>query len=828
MQQLHSQKQARRAFTASGQVQGVGFRPFVWRLAHEGGLTGWVRNTADGVRIEVQGMAQAVADFGRRLRAELPPLARLAGLKEAEIEPVAGEFEFSILQSQGRAGHTVLVSPDVALCADCLAEMRDPKNRCFGYAFTNCTNCGPRFTITRSIPYDRAVTSMACFPLCGPCAEEYGNPADRRFHAQPIACPECGPRLWFIDKATAARGEAFTGPGPENQTDALARAGELVLAGGILALKGLGGFQLVCNARDAKAVAALRRRKLRPHKALAVMAHDLEAASAVCRIDPQAASLLAGPEKPIVICPRRKDIGPQDAFPPEIAPDTDSIGLMLPYTPLHMALLDWLAAHDKPGPLLVATSGNPHGEPLCLGNREALARLADMADGWLLHDRDILVRVDDSVVLVPPEPQSSPIPVRRARGYVPRPIGLSGLFAEGAQTDALTDAPADAPDNSSDAPCVFGAGAELKAAFCLTRGQEAFMGQHIGDLESPAALAFYDEARERLEELLEVRPAALVCDLHPDFSSSRRAEERAQREGLPLFRLQHHAAHAAAVLAEHGHKGPALALCLDGTGLGPDGSIWGGELLFMDLSAPAWRRLGRLAPFALPGGEKAINEPWRIARALSSCAGINWTPQRPVAGESLPGAKALSAVDSMLERKLNCPLTSSCGRLFDAVAAALGLCLSISYEGQAAIRLESAARDWLDSQGGEIPPAWEMGLQQKESGLWELDGIALFAQVLHAHKEGMDAREAAARFHISLAHGFADLALAAAGPLGLDVVGLSGGSFQNLLLSAWLPRELAARGLKSLSHIQVPPGDGGLALGQAAWGACMLAREKQS
>lgn len=801
----------RRAFTASGQVQGVGFRPFVWRLAREGGLSGSVRNTADGVRIEVQGAPEALAAFGRRLRAELPPLARLAGLEEGELAPVAGETEFRILESEGRAGHTVLVSPDVAVCEDCLAEMRDPADRRFGYVFTNCTNCGPRFTITRSIPYDRAVTSMACFPLCPACAAEYGDPADRRFHAQPIACPECGPRLWYVDAATAARGASRTGPTPENRADALARAGRLLLDGGILALKGLGGFQLLCNARDARAVGALRARKLRPHKALAVMAGDLAAAAGVCRVSPRAAALLSGAEKPIVICPRREDIPAEAALPALLAPDSTTVGLMLPYTPLHAALCDWLAAHGAPAPLLVATSGNPHGEPLCLGNREALARLAPLADAWLLHDRDILVRVDDSVVLVP-ETGSAPIPVRRARGYVPRPVPLP-------EFPGVTGG-----DLARELPCVFGAGAGLKAAFCLTRGHEAFMGQHIGDLESPATLDFYDEAAERLEALLEVRPRAFVCDLHPDFPSSRRAGERARREGVPLFRLQHHAAHAAAVLAEHGHGGPALALCLDGTGLGTDSTIWGGELLFMDLRAPEWRRLGRLAPFALPGGEAAIREPWRIARGLARATGMTWAPGPGPDGEAALPAQATAAVDAMLARKLNCPLTSSCGRLFDAVSAALGLCRAITYEGQAAIRLESAAAAWLATGEGAMPPAWDVPLREADGGLLELDSAALFATVLRARRAGMAVGEVAARFHASLARGFAAMSRRAALRLGLRTVGLSGGSFLNLLLAAWLPAELAAGGLVPLSHAQVPPGDGGLALGQAVWGQRMLAR----
>ena len=374
---------------------------------------------------------------------------------------------------------------------------------------------------------------------------------------------------------------------------------------------------------------------------------------------------------------------------------------------------------------------------------------------------------------------------------------------------------------------MFGAGAGLKAAFCLTRGAEAFMGQHIGDLESPATLGFYDEAARRLEELLEVRPKALVCDLHPDFPSSRRAEERARREDIPLYRLQHHAAHAAAVLAEHGITSPALALCLDGTGLGTDGTIWGGELIFMDLGMPEWRRLGRLSPFRLPGGEAAIREPWRIARGLGRLAGVDWRPEAPPEGEQAPAAQAHVAEDALLDRGLNSPATSSCGRLFDAVAAVLGLCLAITYEGQAAIRLESAARAWLAAHGGVMPEPWPVPLHEAKDGLLELDSVALYAGALRAREDGRDTGEIAARFHASLAAGFADMAARAAEKLGPRQVGLSGGSLQNLILANWLQAELKARGLTPLTHEQVPPGDGGLALGQAVWGGRMLARGRE-
>lgn len=794
---------ARRAFVAAGQVQGVGFRPFVYRLAREEGLTGTVGNTSEGVRMEVQGAPQAVARFGRRLQTELPPLARLVALAEEDLKPLPGEAAFVIAPSSGHAGHSVLVSPDMGICPDCLAEMRDPANPRYAYPFTNCTNCGPRYTITRSIPYDRAVTSMSCFPLCPQCAAEYGDPGDRRFHAQPIACPVCGPRLWLVDAAAVKSGD--TGPTAANQREALARAACILSRGGILALKGLGGFQLACDARNVSTLRELRRRKSRPHKPLALMVRDLAAAASLCPLSPEHQALLQSPEKPVVLCPC-----PPGALPPEVAPDTCSVGLMLPYTPLHAALFDVLEKGADVAPVLVMTSANASGEPICLGNREALARLCGLADAWLLHDRDILTRVDDSVLAVapvPPQPAgraamakkdaanensgslgAQPLFFRRARGYVPRPVFL--------------------PD---DGAVVLGAGAALKSTLCLTRGREAFVSQHIGDLENPATLGFYEETAEHLEKLLEVRPTAIVCDLHPDFLSTRYAEARAVKEGLPLWRLQHHAAHAASVLAENKRYAPALALCLDGTGLGDDGSIWGGELLRMDLRGAQWSRLGRLSPFALPGGEAAIREPWRIALGLQRQGGFS--------GFSPWGrhSAAATAVEEMLSRGVNCPQTSSCGRLFDAVAAQLGLCAQTSYEGQAAIRLEAAASE--SALRTERP--WPVEIEERD-GLLELDSLALFARVVEEQKAGCAPQDIAARFHLSIVQGFAALAAAAAQAQGLEHVGLSGGVLQNAVLARLLPQALAGRGLVPLAHHELPPGDGGLSLGQAVWARSLL------
>lgn len=825
---------------ASGQVQGVGFRPFVYRLAAEGGLTGTVGNTSEGVRMELQGAADEVQRFGLRLRAELPPLARLTGVVEHDLPTVDDETDFRIVSSSGQAAHSVLVSPDMSVCADCLADMHDPANPRHNYAFTNCTNCGPRYTITRSIPYDRAVTSMSCFPLCPQCAAEYANPADRRFHAQPVACPVCGPRLWFVD---AAASKGCTAPTAKNQLNALERAVQTLLCGGILALKGLGGFQLACDARNAQSLQELRRRKTRPHKPLALMVGHIATARALCALTPEHEALLQCPEKPVVLCPRHRPeatAGTAAWLPPEVAPDTGKVGIMLPYTPLHAVLFDRLAQCAPLPPVLVMTSANAGGEPICLGNREALNRLEHLADAWLLHDRDILLRVDDSVVTLQPRlpaalphtvasatagatphpstPSllSEPLFYRRARGYVPRPVFL--------------------PQAEQKGPCVMGTGAELKATLCLTRGREAFVGQHIGDLENPATLAFYEEVAAHLEKLLEVRPEALVCDAHPDFLSTRYAEARAQREGIPLWRLQHHAAHAAAVLAENGHYGPGLALCLDGTGLGDDGTVWGGELLFMELDEPRWQRLGRLAPFALPGADAAVRQPWRIAQALHTLCEQQGIALAAAQQPWLPDqAQAAAAVAEMLRRNINCPSTSSCGRLFDAVAAQLGLCLCTTYEGQAAIRLEDAAnraaepiRHALEGKACDKAVArlvWPVGIAHTQ-GLLELDSAGLFAHVVQAQAQGMDATEVAARFHLSLARALAGMAGRAARKLGITAVGLTGGVLQNATLARLLPLALAEQGLSALTHHELPPGDGGLSLGQAVWGRRMLAAGK--
>jgi len=762
---------ARERLVVAGQVQGVGFRPFVYRLAVECGLTGTVANTPEGVAVEVQGAPGSVAEFARRFETELPPLARIVRVRRAPVPAVAGEAAFAILHSEAGEGHQVLISPDTATCADCLAEMRDPANRRHLYAFTNCTNCGPRYTITRSIPYDRPATSMACFPLCPECRQEYENPLDRRFHAQPNACPVCGPRLWLQERdgARPAEGDA-----------ALAEAARRLLAGEILALKGLGGFHLACDALSEEAVGKLRSRKKRHGKPLAVMVADVAAARALAEVGEEEAALLSGIERPIVLCRGRAD-GP---LAPGVAPDTHFVGLMLPYAPLQHALFQHLRAAGATLPALVMTSGNVSGDPICLGNREAAARLAQIADAFVLHDRDILIRADDSVARIDAASRT-PVFLRRARGYVPRPVFLD-----------------------RDGPCVLGAGPELKNTLCLLKGDQAFVSQHIGDMENLETLRFWKEIAAHLAGILRVEPKLLVHDLHPGYMTTQHAREQAV---LPTAALQHHVAHGHAVLAENRFAGRAAILALDGTGLGDDGTLWGGECLLVDTESADYERLGHLNALRLPGGEAAIREPWRIGQAAlwelgeKTEGGAAW----PWLAEFGPASRVVA---QMLDKGLNSPATTSCGRLFDAAAALCGLGLCITYEAQAAILLEQAQD--MGEAGAYPCPVRE----DAATGRHVLDARELLAALWSDLGSGAPVDRAARRFHLGLAKGLADLAAACAARAGVTHVGLSGGCFLNLTLATDLPRELAARGLTPLTHRDLPPGDGCVSLGQAVWG----------
>jgi hydrogenase maturation protein HypF len=762
---------------AAGQVQGVGFRPFVYRLARELGLSGWVQNTPQGVVIEVEGAGRAVAAFGRRLPAELPPLARLLSLEVGPALPPTGADGFRIIESAPGSGHSVLISPDTATCPDCLADMADGANRRHRYPFTNCTNCGPRYTITRRVPYDRETTSMACFPLCPQCAAEYADPSDRRFHAQPNACPVCGPRLWLADRDGAVLAR---------ESEAIPRLAGLLAAGQVAAVKGLGGFHLVCDACNQEAVATLRRRKGRPTKALAVMVPDLETAGRLASLGPAGRELLIGTARPICLLPARPDNG----LAPGIAPDVAEIGVMLPYTPLHHVLLaDFAAAvgQDRPA-ALVMTSGNAGGDPICLGNREALSRLAPLADVWLLHNRDILIRTDDSVVrpLEAPQAQKAGAPamfLRRARGYVPTPLRLA-----------------------AGGPSVVGLGPMLKATICLTKGDQAFVSQHIGDLENLAAMGFYQETLGHLLDVLGVSPALCVADLHPDYPSTAFALEQ---DRWPVLRLQHHVAHIHAVLAEHRLAEPVLGLALDGVGLGEDGTLWGGECLLVDPVSLTHERLGHFAPMALPGGDAAVREPWRIAQACHFALGRTQTAGAP--WPWLPAyAPAAALVGQMLAKGLHCPTTTSCGRLFDAVAAATGLCLTTSYEGQGAMVLERA-QDRAEAHAYDCP----LDLSRTPA---VLDTLSLFDQVAADVARGTAPGRIARRFHLGLINGLTALAVAMAEATGLRVLALGGGVMQNRTLAVLLPEALRAAGLHPLLHRYLPSNDGCISLGQAAFG----------
>ena len=754
-----------------GLVQGVGFRPFVFRLATELGLAGDVRNDADGVLIRISGDTPAIETFAARLAAEAPPLARIVAIARAPWPEGRATTGFRILPTESGAARTGIV-PDAALCPACATEIADPAARRHFYAFTNCTDYGPRFSIVLGIPYDRANTTMRGFRLCDACRAEYGNPADRRFHAQPIACPACGPRLWFRAAAGAEEHEA-----------PIARARDLLLAGGILALKGLGGFHLACDARNDAAVATLRARKRRPAKPLALMAASLAAVTEVCAPDPVEARLLASPAAPILLLRRREGA----VLAAGVAPGQARLGVMLPATPLHQLLLD--AAGGAP---LVMTSGNQSDEPPALENEEALDRLAGIADGFLLHDRPIARRLDDSVARVA---NGRARLLRRARGYAPAPLPLPPGFAA--------------------APPTAAAGAELKSALCFAARGEAILTQHLGDLDAPLAAAAFGAAAADTEALFDRAPRQLACDLHPGYRATHWAEARAAREGLPLHRVQHHHAHAAAAMAEHlwpEDAGPVAAIVLDGIGLGADGTAWGGEILLCDYRDAV--RAAHLRPVPLPGGDAAAREPWRnLLAQLDAAFGPGaWEERlRPTPAGTGLAARNLALLRQAMARGMNAPLSSSCGRLFDAMAALLGLCFERqSHEGEAGTALETLAAASND------PGAYAFGTQAGAARI--LDPAPMWEAAITDLLAGVPAAAIAARFHRGLAACLADTAAALARRAGVRAAALGGGVMQNALLLAALEQRLTAAGLIVLAPAMVPANDGGLAFGQAVIG----------
>ena len=767
----------------TGLVQGVGFRPHVHRLAGALGLAGHVGNDTEGVFAEVEGPVAAVDEFLTRLVADAPGPARIDSLGSEQM-PATGERAFAIVESRGGAGARTFVSPDLATCDDCLSELFDPADRRARYPFINCTNCGPRFTITLRLPYDRPHTTMRGFAMCDACAGEYHDPADRRFHAQPVACARCGPRLWF----ETAAGDGST---VEDSDAALAAAQAALARGEIVAVKGLGGYHLACDARSDAAVERLRIRKLRVEKPFAVMVRDLEHASALAELGEAERRLLASAQRPIVLVRRRLGT-PLSSL---VAPGNPRVGLLLPYTPLHHLLFAPVPAAvrpdaDTPSPApeaLVMTSGNLTDEPICFDDADARRRLGSIADAWLVHDRPIHVPCDDSVLLVDPETDEE-LPLRRSRGYAPLPVRLP--FA---------------------APPTLAVGGELKNAFCLAAGRDAFMSQHIGDMGSLETLTAFERSAGQIAGLYGIDPVQVVTDTHPGYQTRRWAEAVSEDPGSSpavLAEVQHHHAHVASVMAEHGVPlgRRVIGVAFDGTGYGDDGTIWGSEILLAGYREA--ERVGSLAPIPLPGGDAAIRRPCRVALAHLWAAGIDWSEDLAPVGALEPDGRRVLA--RQLSRGVGCVPTSSMGRLFDAVSSLLGLCHTAGYEAQAAMKLQWAAEAALAHDPDAAPP-YRFGLHG-----CEMQPAPVLRAIVADQRAGVDPGVMAAGFHAAVARAVGDAVASVRARTGIEVVALSGGVFQNTLLLGLTRRDLAARGCTVLTHRQLPPNDGGLALGQAA------------
>ena len=736
--------------TITGIVQGVGFRPFVYNLALRLGITGWVLNDSGGVVLEAEGEAPALEDFVVRLKTEAPPLAMIADLVVQTCSPIQSQ-SFIIRHSDEQTARTALVSPDVAVCDDCLREMGSPADRRYRYPFINCTNCGPRYTIIRDVPYDRPKTTMASFSMCQDCQKEYNDPSNRRFHAQPNACSCCGPVYRLVDS------EGCDQPG-----DAVAAVKHYIGQGFIVAIKGIGGYHLACDSRNERAVSLLRSRKIREDKPFAIMAGSMDTVRQLCHASAAEEEILTSLARPIVLLEKRAEYD----LAPNIAPGNPFIGVMLPYAPIHPLLLD---GHEA----WVMTSGNTSDEPIIYDDEEALHRLRSIADYFLIHNRPIYRRADDSVVRIF---RSQPYVIRRSRGYVPLPIELS-----------------------AELPPVVAAGAEVKNTFCLTKGKKAFLGPHIGDLENLSTFESYQQAITHWQQLFDITPQIVAYDLHPEYLSTKFALTL----GLPAIGVQHHHAHIAAVMAEHGLSDPVIGVAFDGTGYGTDGTLWGGEFLAADLTG--FERLAYCQPLPLPGGAQAIREPWRMAAwILYKLYGDQlWNLDIPCIKQwppywQLPIQAAVANINS--------PLTSSAGRLFDAAAAIIGCRQTIHYEGQAAVELE------LLSGGKKGKP---LPFDIKESTPAVIDFMPAFASLVTEMRSGKDASSLAASFHSTIAQGIVSIVSMLGRQTGMKQVALSGGVFQNLTLLNQVVPMLEQQSFTIYWHRRVPPNDGGVALGQA-------------
>lgn len=803
----------------TGIVQGVGMRPFVYREAMAHGICGWVLNAGDGVHVEAHASGAAVDGFVAALSEHAPAAARVERVDVADLEPgtwdAANEQGFRIVASQDQTAHTTLVSPDIATCDDCLRELFDPADRRYHYPFINCTNCGPRFTIIRSLPYDRAATSMDRFPMCPECAAEYADPLDRRFHAQPDACFDCGPHITWREAAggmvlESSEATPAVGDTRESSDTIIERCVELLEAGGIVAIKGLGGFHLACDAANEQAVVELRRHKRRSNKPLAVMVRDLTDAERLCRVNDAERDLLAGSIRPIVLL-RRRGVGMGDSFDalalaPSVAHDLPELGVMLPYTPLQHLLLAAAETHGMHA--LVMTSGNLSEEPIETDDDLAWEHLvaAGIADALLGNDRAILSRYDDSVVRVV---DGTVMPVRRARGYAPQPLPLPAI------------------DGS--APCLLACGPQQKATIALTREADngsaaCFVSQHIGDVENGATFDAWNAVRARFESLFDLKPVALACDLHPSYLSSQWARMQARERNVPIVEVQHHHAHIASVMAEAIAAGKlaldtrVLGIAFDGTGAGTDGTIWGGEFLVAGLAD--FERAAHLRTWMLPGGVASIRDVRRNAFALLSELGLL---EHPGAARLLSGldAQTRSVTATMIERDINSPRTSSMGRLFDAAAAILGICGQATYEGEPAIELEAAAWRALD---GEIARSIDKEASFSADKSTCLDSKPHFKALLEGIEAGASPDRIALDFHIAIARASARIACAICARVGLDTVALSGGVFMNRLLLQLLTRELKGAGLTVLLPRTIPVNDGCIAYGQAAIARARLAQ----
>ncbi len=823
----------------TGIVQGVGFRPFVYSLAARLGLAGWVRNTSAGVDIVVDGSQEALNDFITALKAEAPPLSQIDSLEAVDI-PANGFKTFEIVHSEPIEGAFQPISPDVCICDDCLRELMDPSDRRYLYPFINCTNCGPRFTIIADIPYDRPKTTMASFELCPQCKSEYTDPSDRRFHAQPVACSECGPHIWL--EMTGQEPVQAAGPFTAAYTQQVIMAAQRMLADGkILAIKGLGGFHLACDATNPEAVAMLRQRKLRVDKPFALMMPDVEVVERHCQVSEAEKELLVSRQRPIVILQRQARTGAHPAIAAETAPCQDNLGIMLPYTPLHYLLFKSFTGEGSvtPSTALVMTSGNLSEEPIAIDNQEARERLASLADAFLMHNRPIRTRCDDSVVRILKlsafsyqtsardiqtstkrnqksainNQQSTILPIRRSRGYAPFPVQLPWEL-----------------------PPLLAAGAELKNTFCVTRERYAFLSHHIGDMENYETLRSFEDGVEHFERLFRITPVALAYDLHPNYLATRYILERAARQSLPAVGVQHHHAHVAACMVENGLSGeqPVIGVSFDGTGYGEDGAIWGGEFLFANyggrptdvIPERGYARLAHLAYMPLPGGDAAVRKPARTALAYLWESGLDWDAELPCVQEIC--AEERTAIRSQLEHHLNSPLTSSMGRLFDAVSALAGVRQKVNYEGQAAIELEALVDPF---ETGAYPFVIEpLSGPDAANGLaLSIDARPLIQTVVEDKLSGVSADVIAARFHNGVAAMVLEVCQSIRGRYGSGLAALSGGVWQNVTLLAKTLRLLENAGFIVYIHHLSPSNDGGLALGQAVVAAHRLsAKERQT